>query len=634
MENKEIEAQDQNTHVNQLKNDLFADTEIIEEVKQFTVELQTEEEPVPKSDEKFTSIENDGFLINNSSVQTQSIINKEAGTEVENLVEKSDQVIETESPNTEDKGNQNLVMIAESGNDPIVPRVANQSINTNLVGEESRDEKLEEVKLSEENIEEILEKVVQNQMKEITPLLMEECKKFLLAQQKEIGLKDESCYDCGNFGWWERRFYCSYWANPKKLVNNSIKESANYNFVSCVNRSLHSFSSHRYNSLRSESSHKSYSRSRRSIIKSPWSTPRSDSQSQEKNENSEYSLKRSQSKSDNTSITDNIPIPRRRKSFIRRWNQSHIFSRKIGDKYSGDEKSSNNSFNSRSSSDKFIESKKPIWRKRRYSSSDQKSQNSTPKPQKINTPYSKSNSSDLSSKSTLKIIQLKNNKDIEDVDPVVYEEEIKKQEEFPEMVKRSVMLEYKPFDNSYIKKLRVKWNQPQNIVHIIHKDTDTFNVEFEAINWDTIENTRWPIYSTLCIVNTKGNELENCTSTNKEVRVGVKAKFSAKIKTPKDKKLAVYVFQCIDEFKRPFGEPINVKFKIVDANIIDLTEEISGPDSSAFEEEQKHEADKLYPAALKQIDSMGIDLTDKAKDLLLKVNGRIEDFFENFEIGS
>lgn len=200
MENKEIEAQDQNTPVNQLKNDLFADTEIIEEVKQFTVELQTEEEPVPKSDEKFTSIENDGFLINNSSVQTQSIINKEAGTEVENLVEKSDQVIETESPNTEDKGNQNLVMIAESGNDPIVPRVANQSINTNLVGEESRDEKLEEVKLSEENIEEILEKVVQNQMKEITPLLMEECKKFLLAQQKEIGLKDESCYDCGNFG--------------------------------------------------------------------------------------------------------------------------------------------------------------------------------------------------------------------------------------------------------------------------------------------------------------------------------------------------------------------------------------------------------------------------------------------------
>jgi len=77
---------------------------------------------------------------------------------------------------------------------------------------------------------------------------------------------------------------------------------------------------------------------------------------------------------------------------------------------------------------------------------------------------------------------LKNNKDIEDVDPVVYEEEIEKQEEFPEMVKRSVMLEYKPFDNSYIKKLRVKWNQPQNIMHIIHKDTDTFNVEFEAIN--------------------------------------------------------------------------------------------------------------------------------------------------------
>jgi len=218
-------------------------------------------------------------------------------------------------------------------------------------------------------------------------------------------------------------------------------------------------------------------------------------------------------------------------------------------------------------------------------------------------------------------------------DPVILEEEVpvEQVQEFPEMVKRSVLMEYKPFEDDYIHKLKVKWLSPIDVTHTIDRDTESFNVEFEAINSDAEYNTRWPIYSTLVIANSNGGELEKCTSTIKEIRPGVKAKFLAKIKTPKIKKFEIYQFQIVDEFGRAFGEPKPVRIEISDENIIDLTEEFQEPIEVEPPVEPQHLADKLYPEEQKRISEMGVEINDAVKDKLLQVKGRLDLFFEEFQ---
>mmetsp|Transcript_6034 Transcript_6034/g.6793 ORF Transcript_6034/g.6793 Transcript_6034/m.6793 type:complete len:421 (+) Transcript_6034:940-2202(+) len=236
--------------------------------------------------------------------------------------------------------------------------------------------------------------------------------------------------------------------------------------------------------------------------------------------------------------------------------------------------------------------------------------------------YSESNSSEEEKK-----VDVEKSLPLED--PIIAEEGLE-QVEYPEMVKRSVMMEYKPFDNTYIKSLQVKWIRPEDMVHIVQKDTETFNIEFVAMNPDALNSTRWPIYSTIILRNLDKNELIKCTATNKETRAGVKAKFTAKIKTPKNKNYALYEFQMVDEFGRSFGVPIIVKIKVDESSIIDLSEDVADPDPSAFEEEL-HEAEKKHPNAIITLKEMGIPMDEKALDALLKANGKVEEFMESFK---
>jgi hypothetical protein len=210
-----------------------------------------------------------------------------------------------------------------------------------------------------------------------------------------------------------------------------------------------------------------------------------------------------------------------------------------------------------------------------------------------------------------------------DDDPVIEEELIiQEPEDYPEMVKRSVLLEYKPFSDEYIKSLKSQWVYPDH-VHVIQRDTETFNIEFEAINSDAADNTRWPIYTSLVCLNPDRKEMEKCSSTNKEIRAGVISKFTAKMKTPKNKNKVCYTFSLIDEYGRTFGEEIDVRINAVGVDILELAGEEDEP--SAFEE--PHDADKLYPLAVKQLRDMGL-LEDHYKDLLMEVKGRVELVFE------
>lgn len=211
-----------------------------------------------------------------------------------------------------------------------------------------------------------------------------------------------------------------------------------------------------------------------------------------------------------------------------------------------------------------------------------------------------------------------------DTDPVIEDEPIVQEpEDYPEMVKRSVMLEYKPFSDDYIKSLKSQWVYPENIVHVIQRDTETFNIEFEATNSDAADNTRWPIYTSLVCLNPDRNEMEKCSSTNKEIRAGVNSKFTAKMKTPKNMNKVCYTFSLIDEYGRTFGEQIDVRINTVGVDILDLAGEEDEP--SAFDE--PHDADRLYPFAVKQLREMGL-IEDHYKDLLMEVKGRVELVFE------
>lgn len=475
--------------------------------------------------------------------------------------------INTEMLDTVDRANQNEVNIAESGNDPMQIEVINQEINTNLLGEPESEEKSEEPKYSEEDFNNAISNAVKTQMSELTPILMEECKKYLLTQSQSVENNkimsigqipaNASCYSCEKKECVEVRYFCgdcTQECTKQKELESKIKESIHENFVSCVNKSINS-------ETNSEKEFKSIkdAESENNSEKSGKSSRRS--RSEEPKDTEEKKIEREES-------TVECPKP----------------TEKIGETV-------DNFLDSSDSSEKENEEEK-----------------------------------------------LKEEEELNKLneDPIVTEEvqvPVEEEQEYPEMVKRSVLMEYKPFSDDIIRNLQVRWTMPEDIIHIIDRETDSFNVELEAMNSDASGATRWPIYSTLVILNSNHHLLEKCTSTTKEIRSGVKAKFSAKVKTPKDKNFEVFQFQIIDEFGRKFGGPKQVRIKISDENIIDLREEVVEPvePEKPLIEMKKHKAEELYPEKLSTLLAMGIDVDEKVMDGILKAKGNIENFFENFQ---
>lgn len=160
---------------------------------------QTEQAIGPESDEKFTSTKADGIFAGENSVQTQSISNANVSTDVNNLVEKFDQEMATDSfanevvdrmvgseeKGLEDKDNQTEVSRKESALDPIIIDVNDQSINTIEVDPiEQKHQAVGEnhEPAQEDDIDSKLSDIVKRHMQEMTPMLLEECQKYIKAQ--------------------------------------------------------------------------------------------------------------------------------------------------------------------------------------------------------------------------------------------------------------------------------------------------------------------------------------------------------------------------------------------------------------------------------------------------------------------
>lgn len=470
--------------------------------------MQTEQINGTESDEKGTYTQIDGVL-NNNSVQTQSIANAHASTDVINLVENYDQNLGTDPLMTEEKGNQQEVLFSESANDPIIPEVNHQSINTNLVG--SCDQKDQSVHVEEPkvelNIESNLSELVKKHMQELTPMLLDECHKYIRQHlsenqpkvDKSQAVHDATCSNCNAHPIFGTRYECIH-CDGYTLCSNCEE-----------------FVDHEHPMLKLKTSEALF----------------------------QYLVYLKENKNSVSKLGESI---------------SRIIN---------SDKASN------------------------ADSGSESGQESEP-----------------------------------DVEPVVEDEEGHGEPiEYPEMVKRSVMLEYKPFSDHYVHKLKVKVVSPENILHTVNKNSEHYNIEFVLSNDDYEGNTRWPIYSTIVCEDPSSAEMITCTMTNKEIRPGMSATLTAKMKTPPKTGLAFYIFSMIDEYGRKFGDPFAFKVKVIDVPILDINDvpELE-PEGSAFEE--PHEAERLYPHAIKQLSEMGVEINDRVKDLMVQFKGRLEEIFE------
>lgn len=211
-----------------------------------------------------------------------------------------------------------------------------------------------------------------------------------------------------------------------------------------------------------------------------------------------------------------------------------------------------------------------------------------------------------------------------DSDPLIESEEEK--EEFPEMVKRSALHEYKPFGDNYINTLKVKVVEPEVNQYTVNKNSSTFDVFFKLSNNDSENSSRWPINSTIKCMSPSQNEIVSCNPTIKEVRTGVVVQLHATFRTPKDKQVVEYTFRMVDEYGREFGEIFSLKVKFLDANIVNVNDKEAEDEESAFS--AIHDADTMYPQAVANLKEMGVD-SNEAKDLLMKFQGDISKVFDS-----
>lgn len=111
--------------------DTIISNSIAEENKAESIaeEIQTEELKNVKSDEKGTETVND---TSSNSVQTQPVLNADAGTDVRNLVINTDQESNTEEKKTFDKSSQQIVDVFDHGLDPIKSSVSDQAVDVQM----------------------------------------------------------------------------------------------------------------------------------------------------------------------------------------------------------------------------------------------------------------------------------------------------------------------------------------------------------------------------------------------------------------------------------------------------------------------------------------------------------------------
>ena len=139
---------------------------------------RSQEMEILEFNEKGTSTNYDGVLTNNNSIQTQSVEIVNAATDVENLILNHDENLGTEMLKTEDKSNQKEVNLVDWASDPVEVEKASQEVNTDIVEEQKIEQKEQKI-YSQEELDCKLSEIVKQLMKEMTPMMIEECHKYI-----------------------------------------------------------------------------------------------------------------------------------------------------------------------------------------------------------------------------------------------------------------------------------------------------------------------------------------------------------------------------------------------------------------------------------------------------------------------
>lgn len=204
-------------------------------------------------------------------------------------------------------------------------------------------------------------------------------------------------------------------------------------------------------------------------------------------------------------------------------------------------------------------------------------------------------------------------------EPVIEDEKEEHPSEYPEMVKRSCLIKYEKFPDSYLAQLKVT---PLNcdIPFNVNKNCEINEIEVKLFNSDLENNTRWPVNSTIMCISPHPNCVHNCTKTIKEIRSGVYETLKLSVITSKKTGKEMYTLTMIDEYGTIFGEPFSICINTLDADIVNSQEEISAFDEPRVEF-PKHQAEIKYSEAINEILGMGFEVDTKVLDLLLKFNG-------------
>lgn len=477
--------------------DTIISNSIAEENKAESIaeEIQTEELKNVKSDEKGTETVND---TSSNSVQTQPVLNADAGTDVRNLVINTDQESNTEEKKTFDKSSQQIVDVFDHGLDPIKSSVSDQAV----------DVQMSQPKL--DDIDEKLSLLVKEHLHTLIPEIVNACNDYIrqslnVSEQKNLlGVSVHQvawnhCHTCPIIG---VRYKCIQCSNVDYC--SKCEEIANHEHPVLKIRSEESLENY-YDSLKQSGIYKSSIAS--SIFQSMMSRPN-------------IAL-------DNISMSDS----------------------KILDELE---------------------------------------------------------------------------QELAEKDPVIEDEKEDIKNEYPEMVKRSQIGEYRNFSDAELSKICCKRLDTDEFMW--NTNSEKISIEIKVVNNDTRSDSRWPLNTTLKCISHKPSPVILWNSTLKEIKQGSIATFKLDLKTPNAQGKYKYGLILVDEFDREYGNPIEIVLNALNVDIVDPNQNYS-----AFEEPEPqpekviHDALLKYPHAVKYLKELGIDTFDqKILDMVLKMKGNIE----------
>lgn len=185
---------------------------------------RSQEMDILEVDEKGTSTNHDGVLTNSNSIQTQSVEIVNAATDVDYLILNHDEKLGTEALRTEDKSNQKEVNLVDWASDPVEVEKASQEVNTDIIEAEEIEKEQQKI-YSQDELDSKLSEIVKHLMKEMTPMMIEECHKYIQKSASESSQKANS----------ELKMFHEEVHNSKSWISH-LNEEPIHSFCGCWNK--------------------------------------------------------------------------------------------------------------------------------------------------------------------------------------------------------------------------------------------------------------------------------------------------------------------------------------------------------------------------------------------------------------